>query len=509
MERKSLEPWLKDEVKFYEHQIVGVRRMAKMHSFLLADDMGLGKTMQALAVFAVDVLRGHASTAVVICPASLKKNWRKELEKFTRFNFAVVPGAESSPVARTRKLDEYMQMDAPKILVINYEQVNSYRELLNRIGFDVAIFDEAHYMKNPFSIRSREARKLKTKRSFLLTGSPMLNNVSELWPLLDRINPGKHGSFAQFTMRFCIFGGKKDRDIVGTKNEDELNARLAQVMIRRMQDEVLDLPPLRHIERYVGLSRVQSKIYDKIRRDLLIDLTPVLNGEVDPDPQKVKNDGVKFLRMLQVCGTTATISEQDTSEKLDLATEDAHQIVRRGNHLVVFTRWRKVADAFALRMNKMDPTIPVRMITGDVPADDVIGAHGDVLHIGRETVKEQWEEGPPGILVCMYQVAGVGLNMTKARYAFMLDELFTPLLQDQAIARLRRIGATGDSIQIYWYMCAGTVEERVHTILRKKRKLTERTVDHHTAQMDLMLEVMREERNSERTETRERREAHT
>lgn len=502
VQRKSLEPWLKDDVEFYEHQVKGVRRMAKMNSAILADDMGLGKSLQALTVFSIDVLRGYSEKAIVVCPASLKENWRAEIQMFTRFPVTVVPGTGSAPALRARLIEDFKNMTGPRILVINYEQVKAYRMILNRIGFDVAIFDEAHYIKNPRAARTKEARALRARRSFLLTGSPMPNNVGELWTLLDRVNPGQWKSYKGFCNEFAVFGGYKDKSIVAVKNKERLRKRLSQCMIRRMKKDVLDLPEVQYINRVVGLSVMQEQLYRRVYDDMLLDLSEVLGVDAPP-AEAVANAAVKFLRLLQICGTTYTVSDKDFSEKLDLAVDDAVELLENGHHIVAFTRWRKVQEAFAQRLEKKAPFAPVRVLNGDVPADDVVSSRtGEVLHPGRETVKRAWEQDAPGALVCMYQVAGVGLNMTKARHGLMLDSLFVPSLNQQAVDRLHRIGADKThAVQILRYFVAGTVEARVHAILASKQKSSDEVIDMKDANTNMLLAVMEEERRREESNT--------
>jgi len=505
VERKSLEPWLKDDVVFYKHQVSGVRRMAKMNSALLADDMGLGKSIQALAVVSIDVLQGHTEKIIIICPATLKKNWRREIERFTRYPTVVIPGTGSTQEKRARLIDEFEEMTGPRILIINYEQVKAWRFRLNQIRFDFAIYDEAHYLKTPTSARSKEARMIRTRRALLLTGSPMPNNVTELWALLDRINPGQWGSYKRYCKEFAVYGGFRGKAVVGVKNKDRLRSRLKDVMIRRMKDDVLDLPPTHIIPRVVGLTHRQMVMYNRAYNDMLLEIG---DGQ---DPKAIKNAGVRFMRLLQICGTTATVAEDgwDESEKLSLAVEDAAQLIHNGHHIVVFTRWRGVQEAFVRRLdhelngaprtrNRKEPGdkgyIPVRVLNGDVPSDDIVRADGSISKPGRETVKQYWEDDVPGALVCMYQVAGVGLNMTKAKHLLMLDKLFVPDLNQQAIDRIRRIGAeVHDRIQIYEYFVADSVKERVHEILAIKQGTTSEILDMKTVELNMMLAVLEAE----------------
>lgn len=448
--RKSLEPWVKDDVQYYRHQVDGIRELCKRKSFLLADDMGLGKSLQALTVFAVDVKRGWASTAIVICPVTLKANWADEIEKFTRFRYMVLEGSKAK---RVQQLVEFASIEGPKILVVNYEQVNSHHAVLDRLAFDVAIFDEAHYLKNPKAVRTKACLSMYSHRSFLLTGTPMLNHVDELWSILHRIDPAAYPKYWGFINRYAVFGGFKDKQIIGVKNERELTERLQGVMLRRLKSEVLDLPEVQIIERRVNLSPEQEQLYDEVMNELR------LMRVDETEPEDIENALTKFLRLKQICGTTRPFTGEDISSKLDLATADDMELIDNGHRVVVFTQFRDVLDCYATRMEDMG--VPVYQLHGGVAKDRRAGI-----------VKEWGMSSQPGVLACMLQVAGVGLNMTQAQHGSFLDKLFVPGLNQQAIDRLHRIGqSTTQPVQIREYICRNTIENRVNQILRVKSKL--------------------------------------
>jgi SNF2 family DNA or RNA helicase len=447
--RKSLEPWIFDSVEYYPHQVDGIRELARWKNFLLADDMGLGKSLQAMTVFAIDVVRGWAETCIVVCPVTLKGNWQDELEKFTSFPHTVLTG---SPAARNKQLLEFASMTGPRVLIVNYEQVKPHLDALNKMKFDVKILDEAHYIKNYKSVRTKACLDLRSKRSFLLTGTPMLNHVNELWPLLNIIDPNGYPKYWNFVQRYCVFGGFKDKQIVGTKNEKELKERLHGIMLRRLKKDVLDLPEVQILPRRVDLSPEQRKLYDEVVTDMRL---PAVD---DAEPEDIENALTKFLRLKQICGTTFTFTNNDISSKLDLAVEDDLQLLENDERVVVFTQFLDVMDCYTDRMKKQGAM--VWKINGSVKQPD------------RVPVIRQWESSEPGILICMLQIAREGLNLVAARHGAFLDELFVPGLNQQAIDRLHRIGQDKTQpVQIRKYICRNTIENRIQQILRTKSKL--------------------------------------
>lgn len=494
-QRKSLMPYLYDTVEYYPHQIEGIRKLAKMQNFLLADDMGLGKSLQSLTVAAIDVKRGWASKIIIVAPVSLKGNWSDEIEKFTTFKFMVLgweveegrgghaPKIKKlGPADRVKQLEDFDKLDGPKILVTNYEQIDPHLATLNKMGWDIAIYDEAHYMKNYKSKRTKACLKLNAGRHFLLTGTPMLNHVNELWPLLHKIDPNAYPKYWSFIQRYAVFGGYKNKQITGVKNEKELTERLQSVMLRRMKADVLDLPEVQTIQRKVDLLPEQRKIYDELFDNLKIQMPG------DASPQVVDNALTKFLRLKQICGSTLPFTGKDFSSKLDLVVEDALEVLepRKGERprkLVVFSQFRPIIEAFAERMDKA--------------ADwaDIWELHGDVKTELRQGVVKEWAtHNGPGVIICNPIVAGVGLNMTAARHGFFIDKLFVPGLNQQAVDRMHRIGAdTTQPVQITEYICRGTIENRVEQILRTKKKLFGSIVDESDFKRKLIQALMEQE----------------
>lgn len=453
--RKSMEPWLKDEVEFYPHQIDGVRALANKNSFILADEMGLGKSAQALALFILEVIRNTASKLLIVCPVTLKVNWAEELEKFTRLPYTILEG---TPAQRDDLLKFFAGETGPQVLIINYEQVAKHLLEINKIRFDIAVYDEAHFIKNHQSRRTKACLDIMTPRSFMLTGTPLLNHVNELWSLLHKIDPYRWSKYWSFVNRYCVFGGWKDKEIIGVKNEVELRAILDQYMLRRLAKDVLELKDPIAQRRLVTLGPEQRELYEDMKAGLFHNA--VLNTD-----EEIENALVKFTRLKQCTGTTATFSGTDHSAKLDLAIPDLEEITQNGHKAVVFTQFLDMLDSTVRRLRDID--IPVWSISGAVKQANRIPTVND------------WARDPrPGVIVCMLQVAGVGLNMTAASYGLFLDRLFVPGLNYQAICRLNRIGQSiTRAVTIIDYIARDTMESRIDQILRTKTKVFNNVIE--------------------------------
>lgn len=452
--RKSLDK-IPDSLAYYPHQLEGIRMMARMGSFLLCDEMGLGKSLQALTVAAIDFQRGWAERVLVVAPASLKWNWEAEIQEHTKFRCAVLDG---TPAERGLQIMSFEFMGG-EILIVNYEQVAIHLEELQKLKFDIIIYDECHALKNPNSKRTKACMDLYAPRRFMLTGSPMLNRVNELWVPLHMISPEQYPDYWKFVNRYCTFGGYKNKQITGVKNKRELQRHLEVMMIRRLKKDVLDLPEKQYVRVLVDLTAEQRRLYDTLKEENKLLVGPMGTEE------EVDNGLAKFTRLKQICGSTYTFTGEDHSAKMDRAQDDVVEITQAGHKMVIFTQFRDVQALFKARLEKKG--IKCYELHGDVPKQK------------RVAVVQEWSnDGKASVIICMLQVAGVGLNMTAASHVGFLDRLFVPKLNEQAEDRCHRIGAsTTQPIQIIDWQCRKTVEQRVQTIINSKKNLFDSVVE--------------------------------
>lgn len=465
-QRYSLEPWILDSVQFYQHQADGIRDLSMRRSFILGDDMGLGKCLMSLTVFAIDVIRGWAETCIVICPPTLKGNWGDEIEKFTRIPYVILDG---SPDERLVQMFKYMKIQGPKILIMNYEHAYLHEDVFKNWRFDIAIYDEAHYIKNPEARRTIAVLGINSRRSFMLTGTPFLNQVNELWCLLHRVDPERFPRYFSFVNRYCVrgeYGG-----VVGVKNEAELIAHVHDRMLRRRKEECLDLPEILPINRRVDLYPEQMDLYQQIAEELRY-------TNLEGEEEEIDNALTKFLRLKQVCGTMLPFTGEDVSAKLDLAVEEDLEVLKDGRKLVTFTQFRHVQAAYIDRLKKLD--IPVFFINGDVPQLD-----------RPKVAKECGKVEGPAVFTSIIRVGAEGLNLTWSRDMSLLDKDYTPGKMDQVVDRCRRIGADlTQAIQVRDYVTRGTVENRIEQILRTKRKLFETLINNPARKREFLKLVL-------------------
>jgi hypothetical protein len=426
-------------------------------------------SLQALTVAAVDFQRGAAKRLLVVCPATLKWNWAKEIEKNTNFVPTVLDGTKSK---RLVQFERFRTSYDSQILIVNYEQVSAHLDDINACDFDIAVFDEAHYLKNRGSKRTKAAHKIVAKRSFMLTGSPVLNHVDELWGILHRISPETFPSYYRWVNRFCVFGGFKAKQVVGAQNQDELRSILSQYMLRRTKEECLDMPDKNFIQVEVGLSDVQSAAYSEAEDELRITIPD------EPEPLELENALVKMLRLKQITGTPATIGLEDSSIKLDRTVDMIREMVDDGERVVVFTQFRGVVSALEQRLDAI--TVPHWSLTGATAGTD------------RVALVDRWGSGTPGALLSMLQVGGVGLDFTAASNCIFIDKLYVPDLNMQAVDRLHRLSMDMTKpVTIFEMIAKGTVEDRIEQILRRKRKLITDVVEDSSSDLrSLIIEAL-------------------
>lgn len=456
---------IKDTLTYFPHQIEGVRWLARRASAILADDMGLGKSLQALTVAAIGFENQVLNRVLVVAPTGLKYNWVDEIKDHTYFTYTVLDG---TPKKRKKVLEEFNS----DILIVHYEQVVKHWADFNRMGFGMVIYDEAHMIAGHKSDRTQACHKLNAPRHYLLTGSPLLNQIDGAWSLLHRVDPHRFPSYWRFVNRYAVYGGYKDKAIVGVMNEAEIRALIQERQLRRLKTEVLDLPGKQEIVIKVDMSPLQRQLYEQMKEELQTEAPDLDDGMLI-----AKNAMSKVMRLKQICGSTALVPGQpDESPKLDRAAAIALETIQNGEPIVIFTQFRPVLALMVERLEALGiPTVQL---------------HGDINKNERPGIVRAWSDraanGEPGALVCMFQVAGVGLNMTAASRVIRLDKLYVPKLNDQAVDRLDRIGQKR-VVQIYDLFMRNSCDTRIDKILKMKKDLFDAVVETDNSDWKKML----------------------
>ncbi len=438
-----------------DYQLRGLGWLARMTSLglggCLADDMGLGKTITLIALHLHR--QSDASSAgptLVVCPASLMGNWQREIEKFA-------PGVPVRRFHGTRRtldgltdgefvLTTYgtMRLDAPRLRDVD-------------VPWGMVVADEAQHVKNPYSATAKELRTIGARARVALTGTPVENNLSELWAILDWTTPGLLGRLGAFRTRYAqAVEGSRDPAAA------ERLARLVRPFLlrRRKSDPGIapELPPKTETDRAVSLTREQMGLYEALVRETM--------AEIDrADGMERRGLIVKLLTGLkQICNHPAQFLKEERpritgrSGKLELLDELLDTILSEGASVLVFTQY--VGMARLLERHLAARGVPTRFLHGGTPIPE------------REAMVESFQEGGVPVFLLSLKAAGTGLNLTRAEHVVHYDRWWNPAVEAQATDRAYRIGQTRP-VQVHRLITEGTIEDRVADMLIRKRALAE------------------------------------
>jgi superfamily II DNA or RNA helicase len=441
--------------KLYPYQEQGAMHLAFGRRALLADDMGLGKTVQAIAAAALLKEIRDIQKAVIICPASLKHQWAREIRRFTSLPVTIVQGNQ----LERRKL--YHEPGFFKI--INYELVRHDQEELIKMRPDLIILDEAQRIKNWRTKTAQMVKALPSRYAFVLTGTPLENRIDELYSIMQFIDPRVLGPLWHFNDRFYELEQRDNGSykVLGYKNLDQLRAIIAPYSLRRTRNEVLkDLPARTDNNYFVEMTDPQWKAYNEYKENLAKLIAKAQRMPLSPKEREILM--LCLIKMRLICDALA-LHEKDmppkdrerTGPKLgELEEILTEEIASNGHKAVVFSQW---ANMLALT----EPVIQriglgYVKLTGDVPT----AKRGDLI--------EQFFNDPNCRVFLSTDAGGVGLNLQAASLVINLDLPWNPAVLEQRIARAHRHGQPS-SVQVINLIAKDTIEERMLDTLAAKR----------------------------------------
>lgn len=466
-----LESWLRGQelvmpFEPFGYQYEGIAWLFSQKAALLADEMGLGKTMQTITALRLLLRSGQVRRVLMICPKPLIPNWQREFKLW----------AEELPVTtvegdgpRRRML---WRLPGSLILLANYELVvRDFQELLGESGtesresgelllthdglgrplrpvrsrncdpqnsqpptsssplpaFDLVVLDEAQRIKNRESLTATVARAIPRKRSLCLTGTPIENRPEEMASLFEYMGVIPPG---------------------GAPDVRQLSQLSRDFVLRRTKDLVMtDLPPRLDRDEVIELAPAQKHAYEQAEKDGVMHLNEL--GE----QISIQNVFELVLRLKQITNYDPLTGE---SAKLDRLAADMEEIAASGGKAILFSQWTRTIDWLAPRLRVANPLI----------------YHGGIPSRQREPILHQFKHDPKAHLLLMsYGTGAVGLNLQFAGYVFLYDRWWNPAVEDQAINRAHRIGATASQIIVSKFICKDTIEERIDRVLRQKREL--------------------------------------
>jgi SNF2 family DNA or RNA helicase len=431
----------------------------------LADDMGLGKTIQAIALLLYvrnEAVREYGPDArlvptLLICPTSVVANWRREIERFAPELRTLVHHGNN----RLAGEDFVEAVRTHDLIITSYGTARRDIEMLKDYVWSDLILDEAQNIKTPSAKQTQAVRRLLADSRIALTGTPVENRLSELWSIMEFLNPGYLSRQEQFRQRYIV---PIERYNDGERT-DELRRLVQPFLLRRLKSDptiISDLPEKNEMVVYCSLTREQAALYEKVVQESLNELN--------------RTDGIQrrglvlalLTKLKQITNHPAHFLKENgplggRSGKLNRLGEMLEEAVAVGDRALIFTQFVEMGH---LLQRHLAETLGV----------EALFLHGSTPATQRDKLVQafQSEDGPP-IFVLSLRAGGSGLNLTRANHVFHYDRWWNPAVENQATDRAFRIGQLRN-VQVHKFVVAGTLEERIHDLIESKQALAQSIV---------------------------------
>jgi SWI/SNF-related matrix-associated actin-dependent regulator 1 of chromatin subfamily A len=414
------------------HQKEAIQKLVENKKFILADDMGLGKTTSTI----IAALEAGAKKILIICPATLKINWKREIENYSDRSTYIAEGKNFST--------------EHDFVIINYDIIKNFHDpkkkddsQILRADFDLVIIDEAHYIKNAQAQRTKLINDLvkKVDRLWLLTGTPMTSRPIDYYNLLSLIDSPVAKNWMAYVIRYCQgyqfkVGPRKVWNVMGASNLEELRDRTVGLTLRRLKEDVLDLPDKIITPVYL---RLKSKLYEEVMGDYY--------NWYEKNPEESKSLTVQFTKLTKVRQIIA-------DEKIAQTIELAENIIEQDKKVIIFCNFtdslNKICEHFGKSAVKLD---------------------GSMSKGERQLSVDQFQDNEKvKVFVGNIKAAGVGLTLTAAEAVIMNDLSFLPSDHSQAEDRAYRYGQK-NNVLVYYPIFENTIEGIIYDILANKKQV--------------------------------------
>jgi len=475
--------WFLDQVKqghrslnvistpLYGFQEQGVLHLTFGRRTLLADDMGLGKTVQAIAAAALLQQLRDIQHVLIVCPASLKHQWAREIGRFTSLPVQVIEGNQ----VQRRNLYRDLQF----FNVVNYELVRFDEEEITRREFDLVILDEAQRIKNWRTKTADMVKQLRSPYAFVLTGTPLENRLDELYSIFQFIDPTILGPLWRFNQRYYEVERRPSGSykVLGYQNLDELRHRIAPYVLRRVRDQVLlDLPERIDSNFFVEMTDPQWTAYAEYEHRVAQLMARARRRPLTPEEHKILLGSL--IKMRLICNALALHDpeikpeeREKTAPKLrELREILGEEVAGNGHKAILFSQWSNMLALTEPGLEQLK--LGWVKLTGDVPSRK------------RGALVEQFFEDPRCKVFLSTDAGGVGLNLQAASMVVNLDLPWNPAVLDQRIARAHRHGQPRP-VNVVNLIAQGTIEERMLDTLAAKRAVFDAAFNEDSAVTDL------------------------
>ena len=463
---KNIEmPTLNERVSLYEHQKDVVKFGIYKNSFLLGDEMGLGKTASIIHYSIYKKIYENYKHCLIITGVnSLKYNWLHEIQLHSnesghllgsyknKKNKLILGGSKHiiNDLLNINKINEYF-------IITNIETIRNdkiievLQKTINDNDINMICIDEAQCLRTYNSKQSKNILRLNTKTKIAMTGTPIMNKPIELYTIFKWLGLDNH-SFYEFKNHYCEFGGYNNYEIIGYKNLDEIQRKLDLNMLRRLKNDVLDLPEKIYTTELLEMNTKQLKIYNEVKEEIQKNITEVI---LSPNPL------AKLIRLRQATASTVLLnSDINESVKFERLTELLAEIKQNNRKAVVFSNWVAViSKCYELLKSQYN----ISYITGELSEEQRIN------EIEQFKNKNDFIFGTTGAL-------GTGFTLTEADTVIFLDSPWNSALKEQACDRIHRIGQN-KICNIITLACKDTIDEKIEDLIYKKKIIGDLLID--------------------------------
>ena len=413
---------------------------------ILADEMGLGKTLQSISYMCLLKERGENLPMLVVCPTSLVYNWESEIYKFApELKSLIVSGNKELREKAIEAINDY------DVIITSYPLMRIDIDLYKNLKFCCTFLDEAQNIKNANSVSAKSVKSINTKYRFALTGTPIENNLSELWSIFDFIMPGYLLSQSNFKKLY-------ETPIVKSKDENalvELNRHVNPFILRRYKKDVIkELPPKIEHKFLIDLSEEQKKVYASYVKTYKEELDQEISAN-GLGKSKIKILSL-LTRLRQICCDPSSFIEdyKGDSAKIDALMEIVQDSLSENHRILIFSQFTTILQNIRSKFSELD--LDSFYLDGSTPSEKRI-----------EMVNE-FNEGKSNIFLISLKAGGTGLNLTGADTVIHFDPWWNPAVEEQATDRAHRIGQK-KTVEVIKLITKGTIEEKI-SILQEKKK---------------------------------------
>jgi SNF2 family DNA or RNA helicase len=448
------------------YQLKGVSWLAFLNQFglggCLADDMGLGKTIQLITLLLHDREEKREGTALgpalLICPMSIVGNWQREIQRFAP-SLKVMIHHGNERLSGEAFLEEAQRHN---VVITTYSLALRDREHLASLAWEYVVVDEAQNIKNEAAKQTQAIKSLDARHRIALTGTPVENRLSELWSIMEFLNPGYLGSATDFRQKFAL-----PIERYHDPNRAETLKRVIQpFVLRRLKTDktiIADLPEKMEMKVFCNLTQEQASLYEAVVKEML---------ERIEEADEMERRGLvlaTLLKLKQICNHPAQFVSDGSSlpgrsGKLARLEEMLEEVLASGDKALIFSQFAE--------MGKL-----LRRHLQEKLGCEVLFLHGDTLKKQRDAMVQRFQEERRGapLFILSLKAGGVGLNLTAANHVFHFDRWWNPAVENQATDRAFRIGQKRN-VQVHKFVCVGTLEERIDLMIERKKELAESIV---------------------------------